>query len=220
MEIKPIGRIRGAALPAAVPTVPAVQSNSSEGTVAATRTRSATQSLEEKLLSYLSSGASNEDAAGACGVSVSRVSQICADPEFAMRLQEARFQHASKYVQLDNSWDSAEEKLLEKFHETIPTLHKFRDIKDALAMVNSAKRKSAAAAGPTEGAKTVVNLILPVAAMSRFVTNSQNQVVQTGEQSLITIQSGSLAKMAAASAQGEIDERLLIEKASTGSNQS
>jgi len=40
----------------------------------------------------------------------------------------------------------------------------------------------------------VVNITLPTKAVTKFVTNINNQVIQAGEQQLLTIQSGTLMK--------------------------
>lgn len=211
-EIKTIPRIQ---LPKTAPTspaIPVIQSKREEAVTAAPRTRSATNSLEEKLLSYLSRGCSNEDAAAACGISTSRVSQIITEPEFAERLQSARFAHAVQYQERDLSWDSAEDKLLEKLHEAIPVMHKPAEILSALRIVNGATRRAVTSPDQIAATKSTVSLIIPTVALSRFVANAQNQVVQAGTQSLITIQSGVLSNMAASLVEGEAHERLLTQE--------
>lgn len=209
MNMKITGTLSSRTRVPSSPALPEIQERK-EAEKVAIKTRSATQSLEEKLLSFLGRGnCSNEDAAAACGISVSRVSQIITEPEFAARLAEEKFKHASAYQERDLSWDSLEDKLLEKAHQMLPMITKPSEVIAMARMANTATRRATSGVNNTSAPKTVVNLFLPNAAMARFVTNGMNQVVQAGSQSLITVQAERLATMASTQAQGEIHDGTL-----------
>ncbi len=165
------------------------------------KTRNSTDSIAEKLISYLAAGCSNTEAASALGIEISRVTQFMSDPAFVEALSQKKVGASMKYIERDTSWDSAEDKLLDKLHSSIPLMHKPQDILRALQIVNGAKRRASTAPDMAVKTNNVVQLILPSTISNKFIRNAQNQVVQTGEQSLLTIQTGSLASLAAATLQ-------------------
>ena len=61
-------------------------------------------------------------------------------------------------------------------------------------VINLAKRRGQSAPESLTSKQTVVQLNIPSIILQRFTSNIHNQVVQVGEQSLITIQSGQLLK--------------------------
>jgi len=64
-----------------------------------------------------------------------------------------------------------------------------------LSVLNSAKRRGAAAPEHLTTQQTVVQLNMPTQVIQQFITNSANQVIKAGAQELITVQSGNMSKL-------------------------
>lgn len=161
-------------------------------------------SAESRALSLLGQGLIPEQVAGACGLSPSRISQLLSDEEFAAAVAEARFQNLSKHNDRDNAYDSLEDELLEKMRDCIPLMVRPGEILKAIQVINAAKRRGQLAAS-TEQHHQVINLILPTQILNQFQLNAANQVVSLQsdgqDQSLVTIQSGTLLDRANAKMQ-------------------
>ena len=167
---------------------------------------------ETRALELLGTGAAPEQVAAACGVSVSRISQLLGDTEFAAAVADLRFQALSKHNTRDAEYDSIEDQLLERMRNLLPLMMRPMEVLRAITVINSAKRRGASAPSQvTQAGATVVNITLPQIIVDRFtnakiVTNSDNQVVQAGEQSLVTMQSGTLLK----ELKGQADDKTRI----------
>lgn len=146
---------------------------------------------EERALSLLGQGLIPEQVAGACGLSPSRISQLLSNEEFAAAVAELRFQSLSKHNDRDNAYDTLEDQLIEKMKDCLPLMVRPHEILKAIQVINSAKRRGQVAQAAQEH-HTVINLVLPTALLTQFQLNSSNQVVQAGDQPLVTIQSGTL----------------------------
>ena len=68
------------------------------------------------------------------------------------------------------------------------------EVLKAIQIINAAKRRGVSSPEQVINQQTVVNITLPTKAVTKFVTNINNQVIQAGEQQLLTIQSGTLMK--------------------------
>ena len=68
-----------------------------------------------------------------------------------------------------------------------------------LQIVNAAKRRGQSSQEQISAAQTVVQLNMPTQIYQQFVTNINNQVIKAGAQELITVQSGQMAGLLAAS---------------------
>ena len=167
---------------------------------------------ETRALELLGTGAAPEQVAAACGVSVSRISQLLGDTEFAAAVADLRFQSLSKHNTRDAEYDSIEDQLLERMRNLLPLMMRPMEVLRAITVINGAKRRGASAPSQvTQAGATVVNITLPQIIVDRFtnakiVTNSDNQVVQAGEQSLVTMQSGTLLK----ELKGQADDKTRI----------
>lgn len=155
---------------------------------------------ESRALHLLGQGIIPEQAAAASGLSASRISQLLSQEEFAARVAELRFDTLSKHNDRDAAYDSLEDQLLEKMKDCLPLMMRPQEILRAIQTINSAKRRGSSAPNSITEQHTVINLILPTQILTQFSLNPQNQVtaIQTssetgsGEQPLLTIQSGSL----------------------------
>jgi hypothetical protein len=153
---------------------------------------------EEKALSLLGAGINAEQAASALGVTPSRISQLLSNEEFAGKVAELRYQNLTKHNERDASYDSLEDKLREKLEKQLGLIMKPDQIIRALHVVNNLKRRGQSAPDQIVNQQNIVSITIPTQIIQKFTTNVNNQVIATSEQSLETIQSGTLLKQAEA----------------------
>ena len=151
-----------------------------------------TSSIEEKALDLLGAGTPAEQVASALGVVPSRISQLMADEEFAARVVQKRYTSLKKHNDRDSNYDSLEDKLIQKLEKSLPFMMKPETILRAISVINGATRRGQSAPDQVVNQQTIVNLTLPEVITQRFTTNVNNQVIKTGDQDLLTIQSGTL----------------------------
>lgn len=149
--------------------------------------------MQAKILEMLGNGLSPEVVSSALGITSSYISQLVSTEEFSRQVAELRFTNLQASTARDRRYDSLEDELTTKLENVIPMMFKPMEIIRALTMVNSLKRRGASAPENTVINQTVVQLVLPSALTSRFVTDANNQVIATGDQDLITIQSAQLS---------------------------
>jgi hypothetical protein len=174
---------------------------------------------EQRILSLLSDGVSVSQVATAIGVSDSRIAQLISDDYFAARLAERRFENLRKHNARDAVYDELEDKLLAQLKSAAPMIMQPEKIARVLQMVNQAKRRGSASPESIHEKQTVIRLQLPIQIVNRFSTNSQGQVTTVNStevtdvesiraprvsapttQSMVTVQSGQIKKMADAQA--------------------
>lgn len=147
---------------------------------------------EERALNLLGQGISPEQTAAAVGLSASRISQLLSQADFAAAVSELRFSNLSAATDRDARYDSLEDDLLERMKDCLPLMVRPHEILKAIQVINSAKRRGAGPGNSVTENQTIINLILPTNILTQFQMNPQNQVIQAGDQPLLTIQSGSL----------------------------
>lgn len=150
-----------------------------------------------QLINLLTKGVSQIEAAKALGITPGAVTQLMEHPEVSAALETYRMAQIAQSSQIDAKYDTIELKLLEQLERVTPLLMRPGEIAQVLTRVNSAKRRGVAhtaAAGPAK----VLSLNIPVALQARFVLNGTNQVVEAGNQTLVTMQSSNIAKFAEA----------------------
>jgi acetylornithine/succinyldiaminopimelate/putrescine aminotransferase len=165
-------------------------------------------STEERALKLLGSGCGPEVVATAVGVTVSRISQLLSEPEFAAAVSDLRFQSLQKHNEMDNKYDSMEEKLLRQLDDLLPLMMRPMEILKAIQVINAAKRRGQSAPESITHQNTVVNLVMPTQIIQKFTTNINNQVTNAGSQTLETMQSSTLlnaAKKRAEQLAGELN---------------
>ena len=152
-------------------------------------------SSESRALELLGQGIGPEQTASAVGLSVSRISQLLSDPSFAEQVAERRFKILSKHNERDNRYDELEDKLLEKMKNCLPFMLKPMEILAAIKTINAARRRGASAPDSILQQQTVVQLTVPVQVINKFKLDSNRQVLEAGQQTLITAQSSHLQDM-------------------------
>lgn len=155
-------------------------------------------STEERALTLLGQGnISLESVAAACGVSVSRISQLMSDEEFSAKVAELRFNSLQKYNEQDASYDDIEKQATEQLKRSLPLVMRPMELVKVIQVINAAKRRGTSAPEAILEKQQVVNISLPSVIINNYtnlqpVTNVHNQVVRVGDQDLTTLQSSTL----------------------------
>jgi hypothetical protein len=139
--------------------------------------------------------------AGTLGVTEGLISQYLADSKFAEEVTKLKLGHLQKQSSVDNKYLDAEDRLLDKLLKTIPLITKPMDILRGLQVVNASKRRGMADGGASgAGITQIVQINLPPAISAKFISNTNNQIVEIqddeGARSLITSSSDEVAKFA------------------------
>lgn len=154
-------------------------------------------SSESRALTLLGQGINPEMTASAVGLSVSRISQLLSDPEFAAQVSEARYKNLMKHNERDATYDEIEDILAKKFHDLLPFMCKPMEVLKGLREINALKRRGSSAPDSITQQQEVITLVMPVQIVNQYRVNATNQVIQAGDQELITIQSGNLNALVA-----------------------
>ena len=150
---------------------------------------------QQRVLKLLGENYNPEVVSGAVGVSVSYISQLLSDPHFANAVAELRVAKLAGHAERDSLYDKMEDKLAKALDNCIPFMTRPMEIVRALKEINSLKRRSNSTPENIGAQQTVVNLTIPTIVTQQFVTNINNQVIKTGDQNLVTVQSQSLPEL-------------------------
>lgn len=150
---------------------------------------------ESKALTLLGQGFAPEMVATAIGVSPARISQLLSQDEFAQQVAELRYRQLASHTERDSKYDTLEDQILDRLRQSLSMVFDPMKLAKLLSVVNSAKRRGAAAPEHLTTQQTVVQLNIPTAILQQFQVNVNNQVVRAGQQDLITVQSANMTKM-------------------------
>lgn len=148
--------------------------------------------IEDMALALLGDGVEQSIVASHLGVSESAISQLISRDDFAEKLITLRYENLSKHNERDKAYDLIEDELVTKMKESLPLLFRPESIMKAIQVINAAKRRGSSAPAATTTQQTVVKIVMPVRVINRFTTDMMNQVVEVGDQKLVTVQSGVL----------------------------
>jgi hypothetical protein len=149
---------------------------------------------ESRALALLGSGIGPEAVASALGLTTSAISQWLSKDEFAAQVAELRFQNLAKHNERDSSYDQLEDDLILRLKDCLPLMHRPLEILKAIQVINAAKRRGSSTPESVINQQNIVQITIPSITVNKFTTNMQNLVIKTGQQELLTIQSGSLLK--------------------------
>lgn len=152
-------------------------------------------SSEQRAIALLGAGVIPSAVAKAVGISDSRISQLLADPEIAKQVAEARFNSLLEETERDKKYDNLEDALLAKCEKLLPYMNRPMEVFRALIEVNKAKRRGASAPESLTESTRPVQITIPVVVSTKFMVSANNQVIQAGEQPLVTIQAAQLDRM-------------------------
>lgn len=149
-------------------------------------------STESRALSLLGQGVSPAQTAAALGLTESAISQLLSQQDFAEKVAELRFRNLAKHSERDARADNLEDKLLKKLEDLVPFLMRPLEVARIYQIVNSAKRRGQTAPESLTNQQEVVPLVMPIQIINQFRVNGTNQVIQAGQQQLITVQSAGM----------------------------
>jgi hypothetical protein len=152
-------------------------------------------STEERALTLLGQGLEPSVVASAVGVSESRISQLISNPHFSARVYELRYTQLAAHAKRDNAYDAIEDDLIEKLKHLMPLMYKPMEVLAAIRVINQAKRRGVGMQPTSQSSAPVVNLTLPIQIINQYRLDANNQVIQAGQQALITVQSTQLRNM-------------------------
>jgi hypothetical protein len=152
----------------------------------------------DKAAGLLSKGVSPSQVALALGVTPAVISQYLADPGFSQRVAGARQAVLQSSIARDEKADSLESKLLDKIEMLVPASFKLGEVLNAYKVLNARKRFSDPSQAIDSGAGApMVTLNLPQTAVNVFVQKDlTGQIISVGSQTLVTMQSSNIDKMA------------------------
>lgn len=150
----------------------------------------------DKILSMLGGGLDAGVVATAVGVTPGYISQLLAEPEFALAVAEKRTLELTQAKSIDEKWDEFEEALLAKLKDLIPFFSSPKHIMEALKIANSAKRKTALNSNPTGGGagNTYVTISMPSVLVQAYKINMGGGLVEVAGRSLKPMPSDILMK--------------------------
>lgn len=156
--------------------------------------------IRERALNYLTAGASQEQTAKALGVEPSTISYLMSsDVAFADAVATADLGRRQKHNKHDDLASDLECDLLSRLKEASAGIYKPMELAKIYQIVNSGKRRGTSApAGVNHANQQVINITLPTTILNRIKMTSQSQIVQAGNQELVTIQSKSVENLLAA----------------------
>ena len=151
--------------------------------------------ITERVIALLGQGHPAVTVAASLGISESRVSQIASEPAAQARISELRFQSLQKFNALDDKYLSVEETLLQKLESSMMFLQRPLEIARTLQIINAAKRRGQESPEQATIHQNIVNISMPTQVLQKFTVNGQNQVVQIGSQTLLTLPSNKVSEL-------------------------
>lgn len=145
----------------------------------------------------LGTGLSVSVVASAVGCTDSYITQLLSDEEFAAEVAQLKVVNLQAASKRDSSINSLEDKILLKLGRVIDenAIYKPRDLLSAFAIINRASRRGSQSPHETGiPTTTIINLNLPSAIAKRFTINSQGEVLQVDDQTLVTMPTGQLLR--------------------------
>lgn len=178
---------------------------------------STTTATEERALRFLGEGHTIEVTASACGVSVSRISQLLSDENFAARVAQLRYDRLLQNGKRLDAYEEIEDKVLARLKESLSMIFDPLKLARILQVIAGAKPRTTFQPAELPAAQQVVPLVLPQFVVNHFTTNIHNQVTeihseQKAPQTLVTIQSSALERLSAASSQKRLQNDRITEQ--------
>lgn len=146
---------------------------------------------QEQIKELLGTGLSNEVVASAVGCDPAYISQLMADEDFASVVIEKRSKSLTAHTARDLTIDGIEDRLLEKLSSLIDqnAFYKPADVLRAVSVVNKLVRRGVPVNQQLTARAQVINLSIPDVVKRAFTLNAQGQIVDAGEQTLVTMSS-------------------------------
>lgn len=168
-----------------------------------------------RLLKLRGAGCTQEEAAKACGVDASYVSQLEAEEEFKEQVNSLIKQTFEKQSKIDNNYVEIEERLSERLLKNTEFMFNPDQILRTLKFANEAKKKVLPSGTQPLGTNangniTVlapVTLILPGVVAREFIVNPMNEVVAVDGQELTTLPSNNIQQLLQKKEQKKLEDK-------------
>jgi predicted transcriptional regulator len=152
-----------------------------------------------KVMNLLAAGVTETEAAKACGIDQSLVSQYKKEKDFMDQLHEKINIAMQDATHVDDNFNKIEKKLSDRLLSMADMMFHPDQVLRTLKFVNEAKRKTQPilpGAGTSEAAKLAPTiLVLPTVVVKEFTVNPNNEVVGVGNKSLNTLNTTSLNEL-------------------------
>lgn len=148
----------------------------------------------QRIKELLGSGLSNDAVSTAVGCDPSYISQLMSDPRFAEDVVALRTQALQANTKRDLKIDTIEDKLIDKLDAAVDMVYKPGDLVKCFAIVNAAKRRGVPQNESLVLNQKIVNLNIPVQVVQNFITNVNNEVIESEGQTLVTMPAADLIK--------------------------
>jgi len=158
---------------------------------------------KERIKELLGNGLSNTHVATAVGCEESYISQLLSDEQFHAEVVSMRMKTLTEANSRDKRLNALEDIVIDKLEAQIEWITKPREMLQALAVINNAKRRGVPAHEAVTINNNIVNLQIPAVALRNFVTTPQGEVVQVEGQTLVTMPAPQLLKQLAEAKRGE-----------------
>jgi hypothetical protein len=157
------------------------------------------EGLKDRILAFLGAGIPAERVASAVGCEPSYISQLLADENFANEVSQRKVMQLTELTERDKRLDSLEDKVIAKVETALSSpvalLKPMEGIR-ALQMLNSLKRRGSGVDTNVNSGQVSVSIMLPTITLKQFTIDVNNQVIKADNESLVTIASGQVEKLA------------------------
>lgn len=141
---------------------------------------------------------SHTQIADTLGITPALISQYLKEDNFSAALAEQKLALIKNNSDRDSKLDSLEDTLVEQLKSASAMAYKPLEIARLFQVINAAKRRGIIVnSQQSVDESKIIKLVVPTQIINKFKVNVVNQVVTTGETSLVTIQSGAMRKLAA-----------------------
>lgn len=144
---------------------------------------------EDKAAEMLAAGISGATVASTLGCDPSYISQLLGRSDFKEKVSALKVARASAGMELDKLYDDTELVAAKSLQRMIPLIMKPQELLRAVEVLNKLKRRTSHDAVAGNQGTRIVNVILPPVAMTHFQVSANNEVVQVGENSMLTLPS-------------------------------
>lgn len=149
---------------------------------------------QEKIKELLGQNLPLHVVASAVGCDDSYITQLLADPLFSSEVTQLRMLALTENTRRDRNIDAIEDRLIERLGEQVDYLRKPGDILRAFQVLNAAKRRGVGSEANLTVNQTIVALHIPERVAKKVTINQQGEVVQVGDQTLVTMPTPQLLK--------------------------
>lgn len=152
--------------------------------------------MDDKIKELLGIGLQQAVVASAVGCSESYVSQLMSEDAFRAEVTNLRLINLTEAADRDGTYNSLEDRLLEKLENLLPVLVNPMQVLAAIRTINGAHRRAAPAELAANAQQNIVQLQLPenVAFAARFIVNGTNQVIEVAGAPMATATAQSVVK--------------------------